>query len=285
MPETLNLNDRTFTVLGLLAKGKGGYCCLAEDATGRYVLKQVHHEPCDYYTFGDKLASALRDYETLRTLDVPMPRLPEVDHRQERLLKEFIPGPTVAQMEQSLDPTLLVQVRDLSARLRDAGLNIDWYSTNFMVRNGLSTMARQMMPFEACIRVEELGDLATACEFVPETTVIVNRLGNCRDRITLHSLRYEWAMERLAACPNVYLKVDGFPTEDREFARELVGFAKKTFRADRVMYASNWPQIDGASLETHITLLGDVFGADPKFWRENAMRCYGITLREGRKAA
>ena len=29
-------------------------------------MKQIHHEPCAYYTFGDKLRSELRDYETLR---------------------------------------------------------------------------------------------------------------------------------------------------------------------------------------------------------------------------
>lgn len=136
MPETLALNDRTFAVLGLLGKGKGGYCYLAEDATGRYVLKQIHHEPCDYYTFGDKLASELRDYATLQSLGIPMPRLLAVDEAKERLLKEYIPGPTVAQLEKPVDPALLAQVRDLSVRLRDAGLNIDWYPTNFMARDG-----------------------------------------------------------------------------------------------------------------------------------------------------
>ena len=33
----------------LLGKGKGGYSYLAESGNNRYVLKQIHHEPCDYY--------------------------------------------------------------------------------------------------------------------------------------------------------------------------------------------------------------------------------------------
>ena len=28
-----------------------GYSYLADDGINRYVLKQIHHEPCDYYQF------------------------------------------------------------------------------------------------------------------------------------------------------------------------------------------------------------------------------------------
>ena len=62
------------------------------------MLKQIHHELCDYYTFGDKLQSELRDYETLRTLGIPMPELLAADVQQERILKEYIAGPTVAEL-------------------------------------------------------------------------------------------------------------------------------------------------------------------------------------------
>ena len=61
--EMMDVNGRQFHVIKLLGKGKGGYSYLVEDDGGRYVLKQIHHEPCDYYQFGDKLASELRDYD------------------------------------------------------------------------------------------------------------------------------------------------------------------------------------------------------------------------------
>ena len=54
--EKMTCNHREFDVLKLLGKGKGGYSYLVTDGTQQYVLKQIHHEPCDYYTFGDKLA-------------------------------------------------------------------------------------------------------------------------------------------------------------------------------------------------------------------------------------
>ena len=71
--EKMTVNGREFEVLKLLGKGKGGYSWLVTDGQSQYVLKQIHHEPCDYYTFGDKLASELRDYERLKNLGIPMP--------------------------------------------------------------------------------------------------------------------------------------------------------------------------------------------------------------------
>ena len=75
MPDTMTVNDAEYRVVKLLGKGKDGYSYLVTDGTAQYVLKQIHHEPCAYYTFGDKLRSELRDYETLRKLGIPMPRL------------------------------------------------------------------------------------------------------------------------------------------------------------------------------------------------------------------
>lgn len=75
----MTVNGAEYTVLQLLGKGKGGYSYLVTDGAAQYVLKQIHHEPCEYYTFGDKLQAELQDYETLRKLGIPMPRLLAVD--------------------------------------------------------------------------------------------------------------------------------------------------------------------------------------------------------------
>ena len=102
--DILTVNDTKYTVLRLLGKGKGGYSYLVTDGRAQYVLKQIHHEPCDYYTFGDKLQSELRDYKTLRTLGIPMPELLAADVQQERILKEYIAGPTVAELLKAGQP-------------------------------------------------------------------------------------------------------------------------------------------------------------------------------------
>ena len=137
-PEVLTLNGREYAVLRLLGRGKGGYTWLAERDGVRYALKQIHHEPCDYYAFGDKLAAELGDYEKLSALNVPIPRLLDADREQERLLKELLPGETIYRLvlRDAVEPWHLEQVRALSRALRSAGLNIDWFPTNFMCRDG-----------------------------------------------------------------------------------------------------------------------------------------------------
>ena len=132
----MTVNDTEYTVLRLLGKGKGGYSYLVTDGEREYVLKQIHHEPCEYYTFGDKLQSELRDYETLRALGIPLPQLLAVDKARERFLKEYIAGPTVAELRESgrMDGRWTEQVRAMCAVLYPAGLNIDYYPTNFVPR-------------------------------------------------------------------------------------------------------------------------------------------------------
>ncbi len=137
--ETLQLNDRSFQVLALLGKGKGGYSYLVTDGTQQYVLKQIHHEPCDYYTFGDKLASELRDYAKLKTIGIPMPELLEVDRQQERILKEYIEGDTVDRIvaRQEMRPEYYAQIHAMCLKLYAADTNIDYYPTNFVVHDGV----------------------------------------------------------------------------------------------------------------------------------------------------
>ena len=55
MQEILEVNHVEYKIIELLGHGKGGYSYLAERDGNYYVLKQIHHEPCDYYTFGNKI--------------------------------------------------------------------------------------------------------------------------------------------------------------------------------------------------------------------------------------
>lgn len=138
MQENMSVNGKEYRVRCLLGKGKGGYSYLVTDGEGEYVCKQIHHEPCDYYCFGNKLESELRDYETLRKIGIPMPRLLAADAEQERLLKEYIPGETAAKLMEAgmWDAAWLEQIRAMCRLLIPAGLNIDYYPTNFIPWEG-----------------------------------------------------------------------------------------------------------------------------------------------------
>ena len=137
--DSMEVNGRSYEVVRLLGHGKGGYSYLVRDGEQAYVLKQIHHEPCSYYTFGDKLQSELRDYARLRALGIRMPELIDVDEAQERLLKAYVEGETIAVLVEqgAMQPAYTEQVRAMCDVLYAAGLNIDYYPTNFVVQDGL----------------------------------------------------------------------------------------------------------------------------------------------------
>lgn len=134
---TMDVNGATYEVVRLLGKGKGGYSYLVRDADGVLrVLKQIHHEPCAYYQFGDKLASELADYSTLTRIGVAMPRMLDMDEGAERILKEYVDGPTVYELVLAGDvrPAHVERMRAICRGLYAADVNIDYFPTNFVVQ-------------------------------------------------------------------------------------------------------------------------------------------------------
>lgn len=129
---------RAFDLLRLLGKGKGGYSYLVSDGQEQYVVKQIHHEPCAYYQFGDKLQSELRDYRRLKQIGIPMPELLEADMGQERILKQYIPGDTVYELvlRDRVTEEHFRQMEDMCRLLYPARTNIDYFPTNFVVHSG-----------------------------------------------------------------------------------------------------------------------------------------------------
>lgn len=139
MPEIMTVNGEEYRILRLLGKGKGGYSYLAERDGMECVLKQIHHEPCAYYQFGDKIQSELWAYEKLTDIGIPMPRLLAVDTQAERIVKEYIPGETIFDLVKAgrMDERYLAQMRDMCALLYPARINIDYFPTNFIPHGGV----------------------------------------------------------------------------------------------------------------------------------------------------
>lgn len=136
--EILTVNHKEYQIVKLLGKGKGGYSYLATDGEQQYVLKQIHHEPCSYYQFGNKMESELNDYKRLKDIGIPLPTLLEYDMEQERILKEYIDGDTIFELvrkDQMLE-SYVEQMRQMCKVLYAANTNIDYFPTNFVVQDG-----------------------------------------------------------------------------------------------------------------------------------------------------
>ncbi|MDD6069900.1 MAG: hypothetical protein PUC12_03690 [Clostridiales bacterium] len=135
--DKMDVNGKEYNVIKLLGHGKGGYSYLVTDGTKEYVLKQIHHEPCDYYQFGNKIEAEKNDYERLSKTGITIPKMLDLDEIKERILKEYIDGPTIYDLvlEDRMKDIYLQQVRKMSDMVYRAGLNIDYFPTNFVVQN------------------------------------------------------------------------------------------------------------------------------------------------------
>lgn len=136
--EAISVNGKEYEIESLLGKGKGGYSYLAKRDGSEYVLKQIHHEPCSYYQFGNKIQSEIDDYKRLSDIGIRMPVMIDVDIENERILKEYIPGDTIYDLvrKDEMKADYVEQVKEMCDLLYPARTNIDYFPTNFVVNNG-----------------------------------------------------------------------------------------------------------------------------------------------------
>ena len=139
MQDLLTVNDIEYNIIKLLGKGKGGYSYLAERNGKQYVLKQIHHEPCEYYTFGNKIEAEKNDYQRLQNAGIRIPQMLDIDIVAERILKEYIEGPTIFDLvkQDAMKEIYLEQMQHMASQVYEKGLNIDYFPTNFVVQDEL----------------------------------------------------------------------------------------------------------------------------------------------------
>jgi TP53 regulating kinase and related kinases len=133
------VNQQEFQIVKLLGKGKGGYSYLATHEGKKYVVKQIHHEPCDYYNFGNKIEAEINDYNRLKGVGIKIPNMIDVDTTRETILKDYIEGDTAYTMikEDRLPKECIDQVKQMCEKLYPEGINIDYFPTNFIFEKGI----------------------------------------------------------------------------------------------------------------------------------------------------
>ena len=139
MDKVISVNGTDYEIIKLLGHGKGGYSYLASSCGKIVVSKQIHHEPCNYFNFGNKIESEKNDYRRLKESGIRIPTMISVDDAAERIIKEYIDGPTIFDMVRDgmpIDP-FMIQIREMAELAKKAGLNIDYFPTNFVVRDNL----------------------------------------------------------------------------------------------------------------------------------------------------
>lgn len=138
--EIVNVLNNKYKVIKLLGHGKGGYSYLVKDENNKsFVLKQIHHEPCDYYNFGNKIEAEENDYNTLKKAGIRIPNMILIDKEKEIIIKDYIDGNTIFELirdKKSVD-IYLKQIKEMASKAKLVGINIDYFPTNFVVQDNL----------------------------------------------------------------------------------------------------------------------------------------------------
>lgn len=131
----LSVNGAEYEIEKFLGKGKGGYSYLVFKDGRKYVLKQIHHEPCSYYQFDNKIPFEIKDYKKLFAIGIQIPIMINVDIENERIIKEYIEGNTIYKfvISDKMKLGCIEQVREICKLLYPLKINIDYFSFNFVV--------------------------------------------------------------------------------------------------------------------------------------------------------
>ena len=139
--DELSVCGKVYRILRLLGHGKGGYSYLAEGGGERVVLKQIHPEPCAYYSFGNKIEAERCDYERLRRAGIRVPEMLALDAEAERELES-------ADLPQ-FSPSFLGERNDPAARGELSGLTLDNFRIGKVaaaLARGIAENLRRMLP-------------------------------------------------------------------------------------------------------------------------------------------
>jgi predicted TIM-barrel fold metal-dependent hydrolase len=112
-------------------------------------------------------------------------------------------------------------------------------------RRGYARLARHGLSYDLQAPVELLREAAELARDVPETVIVINHTGLPVDRSEAGLEAWRHALQMLAACPNVAIKISGLGTRDKTWPREsngrVVTETIAIFGAERCMFASNFP--------------------------------------------
>lgn len=110
---------------------------------------------------------------------------------------------------------------------------------------GFSRLSKYKLSWDLRVPYWHLAEAAQVAELFPETQIVLNHTGFPWDRSAEGLKAWHVAMERIAKCPNVWLKVSEFGLKDKPWNysqnKIIVQDALSIFGIERCMFASNFP--------------------------------------------
>ncbi|WP_341947422.1 amidohydrolase family protein [Microbacterium sp. LWH11-1.2] len=151
---------------------------------------------------------------------------------------------TTTHLDELAAQTLVVGVRHNLQNEPD-GLAV---STAFVT--GAREVAARGWTFDACVRANQLPDIARLAGAIPELRMVLDHLGKpevgTADAPRTPSVEWVRDLDELARHPNVFCKLSGLPAESagnwsREQLEPFLDVAADAFGEERLMWGSDWP--------------------------------------------
>lgn len=157
-------------------------------------------------------------------------------------------------------------------------------------RAGYAELARNGLDFELQTAWWHLDEAAELVRAYPDTAVTINHTGLPADRSPDAIESWAAALGRIAALPQVWVKISGIGVPGRRWTvaanREIVERAVSAFGVRRIMFASNFP-VDSlcgsyAEIMGGFAELTSGWSADEQYaaFAGNAIRRYRLTIGE-----
>lgn len=112
---------------------------------------------------------------------------------------------------------------------------------------GLALLSQHGLPFDACVRADELPALIRLLEPHADLTVVLDHMGKPPVGDVAGLRRWEENLQRLAEWPQVYCKLSGLPAECRDqsqletYAESVITTTYGIFGPERCMVGSDRP--------------------------------------------
>lgn len=153
---------------------------------------------------------------------------------------------------------------------------------------GFSRLSKYQLSWDLRVPYWHLAEAAEVAELFPRTQIVLNHTGFPWDRSAEGLKAWRVAMERIARCSNVWLKVSEFGLKDKPWSysenQVIVQDALSIFGIERCMFASNFPvaslRIDFNTLVNSVAKM--INGYSPKqqqdFFVNNAAKFYRLDM-------
>ena len=153
---------------------------------------------------------------------------------------------------------------------------------------GFARLERYQLSWDLRVPYWHLAEAAEVAAMFPQIPIVLNHTGFPWDRSAEGLAAWRKAMETIAKCPNVWLKVSEFGLKDKPWIYEdnkaIVLEALSIFGIDRCMFASNFPvaslRIDYNTLVRSMAHM--ISGFTPKeqndFFVNNAAKFYRLSI-------